>query len=212
MPKLDRITLVIETLPSARAQVQVNIPTPMPGMRLETAAHALAIDALGWLGKQSAVAGFVYGEQPTTGAMTGQQRINAIRRHHIRAGEIVDLACATATMRGEGDDQVCDLLDSLRRVGCLMHPSVQPLHRAISLMDGEYPEDNNECLNALQEEGLLGYAICFHAPADNTSDDPIFDNFYTTWIYAETIDAAWQHAMAWGNEVLARKSMEAKAA
>ncbi len=60
MSKFDHITLVIETLPDARAQVQVNIPTPMPGMRLETAAHALAIDALGWLGKQPAVAGFVY--------------------------------------------------------------------------------------------------------------------------------------------------------
>lgn len=64
MPKFEHITLTIESLPGARAQVQVNIPTPMPGMRLETPAHALAIDALGWLGKQPAVAGFVYGGQP----------------------------------------------------------------------------------------------------------------------------------------------------
>lgn len=60
MAKFDRITLVIDTLPDARAQVQVDIPAPMPGMRLETAAHSLALDALGWLGKQPAVAGFVY--------------------------------------------------------------------------------------------------------------------------------------------------------
>lgn len=60
MPDLDRITFVIETLADHRAQVSVNINTPTPGMRLETAAHALAIDALGWLGKQPAVAGFVY--------------------------------------------------------------------------------------------------------------------------------------------------------
>lgn len=64
MPKFECITLIIKSLPGARAQVQVNIPTPMPGMRLETPAHALAIDALGWLGKQPAVAGFVYGGQP----------------------------------------------------------------------------------------------------------------------------------------------------
>jgi len=64
MPKFERITLIIESLPGARAQVQVNIPTPMPGMRLETPAHTLAIDALGWLGKQPAVAGFVYGGLP----------------------------------------------------------------------------------------------------------------------------------------------------
>jgi hypothetical protein len=64
MPKFERITLIIESLPGARAQVQVNIPTPMPGMRLETPAHALAIDALCWLGKQPAVAGFVYGGLP----------------------------------------------------------------------------------------------------------------------------------------------------
>lgn len=65
MPNFERITLIIESLPGARAQVQVDIPTPRPGMRLETAAHALAIDALGWLGKQPAVAGFVYCSHPT---------------------------------------------------------------------------------------------------------------------------------------------------
>lgn len=273
MPKFEHITLIIESLPGARAQVQVNIPTPMPGMRLETPAHALAIDALGWLGKQPAVAGFVYGGIPSAqGAalydwklapwpatpqmleaanalriqiktddadeepydidiynamleaaplppaervpqpMTGQQRIEAIRRHHVRAGEIVDLACATATLRGDGDDLVCDLLDTLRRVGCVMHPSMQPLHRVISLMDDDYQSNNNECLVALSEEGLLGYAICFHAPASNPGDEPMFDDYYTTWIYAETIDAAWQHAIAWGDEVLARKAQKELAA
>lgn len=60
MPDLDRILFVIENLPGERAQVSVNIATPHPGMRLATPAHALAIDALGWLGKQPAVAGFVY--------------------------------------------------------------------------------------------------------------------------------------------------------
>lgn len=60
MSDLDRITLVIESLPGNRAQVSTNIHTPTPGMRLETPAHALAIDALGWLGKQECVAGFVY--------------------------------------------------------------------------------------------------------------------------------------------------------
>lgn len=60
MSKLDHITIVIETLADSRAQVSVNIPTPTPGMRIDTAAHSLAIDALGWLGKQPAVAGFVY--------------------------------------------------------------------------------------------------------------------------------------------------------
>lgn len=212
MPKFERITLIIESLPGARAQVQVNIPTPMPGMRLETPAHALAIDALGWLGKQPAVAGFVYGGLPAPQAMTGQQRIEAIRSHHVRAGEIVDLACATATLRGDGDDLVCDLLDTLRRVGCVMHPSMQPLHRVISLMDDDYQSNNNECLVALSEEGLLGYAICFHAPASNPGDEPMFDDYYTTWIYAETIDAAWQHAIAWGDEVLARKAQKELAA
>jgi hypothetical protein len=64
MSDLDRITIVLETLPGARAQVSVNINTPTPGMRLATPAHALAIDALGWLGKQPCVAGFVYGPLP----------------------------------------------------------------------------------------------------------------------------------------------------
>ncbi|MDR0214563.1 MAG: hypothetical protein LBJ15_11230 [Comamonas sp.] len=69
MSDLDRITIVLETLPGARAQVSVNINTPTPGMRLATPAHALAIDALGWLGKQPCVAGFVYG-----GAALGEQQ------------------------------------------------------------------------------------------------------------------------------------------
>ena len=70
MPNLNRITLVIENLPDGHAQVHVDIPSPRPGMRLETAAHALAIDAVGWLGKQPAVAGFIYGMEPTAKAAT----------------------------------------------------------------------------------------------------------------------------------------------
>lgn len=66
MPDLNRITLIIDSLPEGRAQVHVNIPAPLPGMRLETPAHSLAIDAVGWLGKQPAVAGFIYGMEPAT--------------------------------------------------------------------------------------------------------------------------------------------------
>lgn len=73
MPDLDRIHIVIENLPGERAQVSVNIATPHPGMRLATPAHALAIDALGWLGKQPAVAGFVYSPGPT--AQSDDQQI-----------------------------------------------------------------------------------------------------------------------------------------
>lgn len=68
MPDLNRITLVIENLPDGHAQVHVDIPSPRPGMHLETAAHALAIDAVGWLGKQPAVKGFLYGLAPTAQA------------------------------------------------------------------------------------------------------------------------------------------------
>lgn len=81
MPQFERITLIIESLPGARAQVQVNIPTPTPGMRLETPAHALAIDALGWLGKQPAVAGFVYGgAAPNTSQTTTDPRLLRLLR------------------------------------------------------------------------------------------------------------------------------------
>ena len=66
MPDLDRIKFVIETLPGARAQVSIDMPAPHPGMRIGTPAHSLAIDALGWLGKQPAVAGFVYSPDPAT--------------------------------------------------------------------------------------------------------------------------------------------------
>lgn len=83
MPQFEHITLIIESLPGARAQVQVNIPTPTPGMRLETPAHALAIDALGWLGKQPAVAGFVYGGLHTAPATTEQPNADAAQAAHI---------------------------------------------------------------------------------------------------------------------------------
>ena len=60
MADQHRIHIVIENLPGDRAQVSVNIHTPHPGMRISTPAHSLAIDALGWMGKHPAVAGFVY--------------------------------------------------------------------------------------------------------------------------------------------------------
>lgn len=73
MPDLDRITITIESLPEARAQVHVNMPPPLPGMRLETPAHALAIDAVGWLGKQPTVAGLLYGMEPAGTAATSRE-------------------------------------------------------------------------------------------------------------------------------------------
>lgn len=82
----DRIHIVIENLPGARAQVSVNIPTPRPGMRIGTPAHSLALDALGWLGKQPAVAGFVY--SPSTVASTPEAY--RAEKHHA---ECYDEAC-----------------------------------------------------------------------------------------------------------------------
>lgn len=86
MANLDRIKFVIETLPGARAQVSIDMPAPHPGMRIGTPAHSLAIDALGWLGKQPAVAGFVY--SPSTVASTPEAY--RAEKHHA---ECYDEAC-----------------------------------------------------------------------------------------------------------------------
>lgn len=205
MPQFEHITLIIESLPGARAQVQVNIPTPMPGMRLETPAHSLAIDALGWLGKQPAVAGFVYGGLPAPQAMTGQQRIEAIRSHHVRAGKIICMASATSTL-----DEMCakDLIDDLIDDITNRHPSVQQLQKAMNPLIDE-GEDNTEALLAhLSDEGFHGYAIEFNSPADECGDEPYFGSFYTTWIYADTIEQAWQMGIEWAKKMKAHRKQE----
>lgn len=60
MPEINSVTITITQLPNGRASVVANLPTPRPGMRLESAAHSLAIDALGWIGKQPAADGITY--------------------------------------------------------------------------------------------------------------------------------------------------------
>jgi hypothetical protein len=99
MPKFERITLIIESLPGARAQVQVDIPTPMPGMRLETPAHALAIDALGWLGKQPAVAGFVYSDTTPSDPMDWPLPCDVVVGH-CTIGKGVKLRTLVLRMKG----------------------------------------------------------------------------------------------------------------
>lgn len=60
MPDINSVTITITQLPNGRASVVADIPTPRPGMRLESAAHSLALDALGWIGKQPATNGITY--------------------------------------------------------------------------------------------------------------------------------------------------------
>ena len=60
MSNLKNITIVISTLPSGHATVTLDMPQPRPGQRVETAAHSLAIDAIGWLGKQAATSSINY--------------------------------------------------------------------------------------------------------------------------------------------------------
>ncbi|WP_272971063.1 hypothetical protein [Comamonas terrigena] len=94
MADLDRIKFVIETLPGARAQVSIDMPAPHPGMRIGTPAHSLALDALGWLGKQPAVAGFVYSPEPA--AQNDDQQILLVASgmlqrigHHAAAAAVL---------------------------------------------------------------------------------------------------------------------------
>lgn len=60
MPDMNTITLVISTTASGHATVHAHLAKPRPGMRIENAAHNLALDALGWLGKQPATSEIVY--------------------------------------------------------------------------------------------------------------------------------------------------------
>lgn len=94
MPDLDRIKFVIENLPGGRAQVTIDMPAPHPGMRIGTPAHSLALDALGWLGKQPAVAGFVYSPDPA--AQNDDQQILLVASgmlqrigHHAAAAAVL---------------------------------------------------------------------------------------------------------------------------
>jgi len=125
MADLDRIHIVIENLPGAHAKVTVNIATPHPGMRLATPAHALAIDALGWMGKHPAVAGFVYAPPFNTKCDDQQTLLAAygtLQAHGCQAAAAAVLramdaatpaAPATRTWRG-GEMTVADLVNNLQ--------------------------------------------------------------------------------------------------
>lgn len=60
MSDIDTITITIKALPNGSASILAALPKPRPGMRIENAAHSLALDALGWLGKQPATAQITY--------------------------------------------------------------------------------------------------------------------------------------------------------
>lgn len=130
--------------------------------------------------------------------MNGAQRIELIRKHHVRLGRVVDLACATAT--GDYDMGCEDLLDDITYLKDRLHPTMQPLYTVISELEGDDQDDGAICLDALADAGIRGYACEFHAPSDNDSDDPIFGSYYMKWVYAETLEEAWHHACKWGDE------------
>lgn len=122
MADLDRIKFVIETLPGARAQVSIDMPAPHPGMRIGTPAHSLAIDALGWLGKQPAVAGFVYSPDPA--AQNDDQQILLVASgmlqrigHHAAAAAVLRAMDASIGPSQEQTDELeatRDMLDTAR--------------------------------------------------------------------------------------------------
>lgn len=130
--------------------------------------------------------------------MNGAQRIELIRQHHVRLWRVVDLACATAT--GDYDMGCEDLLDDILYLRERLHPTMQPLLAALSELDEADQDDGACCLEALTDSDIRGYACQFHAPSDNDSDDPIFGSYYSRWIYAETIEKAWEYACDWGDE------------
>lgn len=137
--------------------------------------------------------------------MNSQERLDAIRTHHLRAGKIICMASAASTR-----DEMCsqDLIDDLVDNITNRHPSVQPLQKAMAPLFDE-GEDDTECLLALlSDEGFHGYAIEFNAPADECGDEPYFGSFYTTWIYADTIDEAWQMGIEWAKKMKAHRKQE----
>lgn len=130
--------------------------------------------------------------------MNGHQRAELILKHFIRAGQIIDLACATFTY--DIDLKGDELLDDLLAPVVDLHPTLLPLRRELDNLSEEDQNDVSECLAALWASGFTGYAIQFHAPSGNNTDHPNFGSFYTQWIYAESIEEAWQHACKWGDE------------
>lgn len=130
--------------------------------------------------------------------MNGAKRIELIRKHHVRLGRVVDLACATAT--GDFDMGCDDLLDDILHLKARLHPTMQPLLTALLELDEGDQNDGACCLEALANAEIRGYACQFHAPSDNQSDDPIFGSYYARWIYADTIEEAWAYATPWGDE------------
>ena len=137
--------------------------------------------------------------------MNAQERLNAIRTHHLRAGKIICMASVASTIDVMGgEDLINDLIDDANN----RHPSVRPLQMAITPLIDECEDAPENLLAHLSDEGFHGYAVEFNAPACECGEDPIFDAFYTTWIYADTIEDAWLMGIEWAKKMKAHNKME----
>ena len=137
--------------------------------------------------------------------MSAQDRLDAIRTHHMRVGKIICMASATSTSDSnfQTEDLINDLFTQIRG----HHPSMAPLLKSLAALFDEGEEDTTAHLTQLAKEGFHGYAIEFNAPSEESGDDPVFGSYYHTWVYADTIDEAWRMGIEWAKKAKARVEM-----
>lgn len=138
--------------------------------------------------------------------MTAQDRLDAIRTHHMRVGKIICMASATSTR--DGNLVTEELIDDLLGEMGVHHPSMAPLLKSLAALIDEGEDDMETCLMQLADEGFHGYAVEFDSPSKPCGDNPYFCSYYSTWVYADTIDEAWQMGIEWAKKIKARVERE----
>lgn len=134
--------------------------------------------------------------------LTGMQRLEEADQSSARVCAVLDLASLHATEAFERpDDDLEEFIDDLLESRYKVHPSVKPLREiALKAYEGELQELGY----LLCHRNLLGFAVKFSTPVmtktGKTSWSFSWGYTQSTWVYAESYDAAWKLGIAWAEQ------------
>lgn len=148
--------------------------------------------------------------------LTGKQRCEAAFNANVRMQHVVDLASLHASeafevrLDGAAEDMVDDLLGD----DCKIHPSMEQLRVLVHQAD----DDGGTAIlgDLLYHHNVLGLVVNFATPVmtktGKTSYNYSWGYTQSTWVYAETYDAAWKLGVAWAEDKMQQAEKREKKA
>lgn len=144
--------------------------------------------------------------------LNNHQRAEQAYDNDVRVLQIVDMASMTATEAFGNpflDGALEDFVDHLLDTGPRKHPSTAELSEIMQRRLGDLDEDNPtpeydqraENANSAARRGLLGLALKFGSTVRKYHSENCYSAGFgymrTTWVYADTFEAAWQLGLQW---------------